>query len=571
MRADADGLAAGPVARVDRPRLLERLSHVLLRPPSPEAHAEWERRLGGPLGPLSALPGPAFVTVGGRTGSTVWAFDTGAFAAPRAGLAPDAEQAVQHAARLAVRGLHTGAGLRALLRPPAAPLVARVLAEETPFAGGLSPIDGRSLGLAALLHTAGRGTGADLRADVAFGVLDGDLIRPVDALEAKLAHLVTAAPGLARVWVCSAQAAQAAAVLGPGVELCVVDTAAAALRKVEEALVPAPPVSAEIADAFGVLVWALPLHDRANDRALAAVASRWTCDPSVSPEDRWRLAWIESIARRHAAEPLGPAPGLDPAPTTPAPRALRRQLLSQLLQHAADGGEGSPEALLAEVDALGPEDLEPSGLQALGAAARLHLSLGHPLQAAAFAWRAVDGWLAIARVVECSRPLCAALIADAAVADPARLPAVLARSEALAPQLDPLGREYLEVAQHRVRLRLGVDLASVRDALAQASTRGSDRILPARLWGEALLRLGEPVAPALDALDADPRRGARISAALLRLRMVWEAPSAPPAAVDAALDAVLGVGGQMGIVADRLLRGGRSPADVRRLLDCFPY
>ena len=52
MRADADGLAAGPVARVDRPRLLERLSHVLLRPPSPEAHAEWERRLGGPLGPL---------------------------------------------------------------------------------------------------------------------------------------------------------------------------------------------------------------------------------------------------------------------------------------------------------------------------------------------------------------------------------------------------------------------------------------------------------------------------------------------------------------------------------------
>jgi len=174
-------------------------------------------------------------------------------------------------------------------------------------------------------------------------------------------------------------------------------------------------------------------------------------------------------------------------------------------------------------------------------------------------------------VVECSRPLCAALIADAAVADPARLPAVLARSEALAPQLDPLGREYLEVAQHRVRLRLGVDLASVRDALAQASTRGSDRILPARLWGEALLRLGEPVAPALDALDADPRRGARISAALLRLRMVWEAPSAPPAAVDAALDAVLGVGGQMGIVADRLLRGGRSPADVRRLLDCFPY
>jgi hypothetical protein len=53
--------------------------------------------------------------------------------------------------------------------------------------------------------------------------------------------------------------------------------------------------------------------------------------------------------------------------------------------------------------------------------------------------------------------------------------------------------------------------------------------------------------------------------------MVWEAPSAPPAAVDAALDAVLGVGGQMGIVADRLLRGGRSPADVRRLLDCFPY
>ena len=558
------GPVGPPVPRTERAAVRERLSHLLVRPPSGAEVASWEQRLGGALGPLSALAGPGFVTVGGPTGSTLWAFESGAHQAPRAPFAPDAEKAVHQARHLALRGLRSGAGLDALLRPPAAPSTARVIAEAQRFAGGLPAIDGASLGLAALLFTAGRATGADLRGDVAFGVLDGESVGPVEQLGAKLAHLVQAAPGLRRVWVCPAQAAEAAAVLGPGVALCVVGTVPAALRAVEAAGQPAPPDSAAVADAFGVLVWALPVFDRANDRAIAEVAARWA-PLSLRPEDRWRLGWIAAIAARHAAEPLRAAPPLDPSPDTPSPPALRRQLLSQLLQHAADGGSGDRDALLREVDALGADALDPSGLQALGAAARLHLSLGQPAAAAALAWQAVDGWQALARVSECSRPLCAALLAEAALAAPDRLVPALARAQALAPQLDPLGRAYLTVALHRARLR--VDPAAVADALADASAGGSDRIVPARVWGEALLACGRPVDPALTALDADSRPGAAMSAALLRLRMAVEA-GAP---LDAPIAAVLSIPGQMSAVAERLLQGGRGRADVQRLLDCFPY
>jgi hypothetical protein len=557
---------------VEQGRLRSSLGWPLCWPPEPELQARLVALLGAAPAPRD-LPGPAFLTAEAERGGqgALWLFE-GRTPTPLGGVAA---RAVQAAAALALRALPDAADLDALLSPPEAPKGATLVGRTA----GLPPavVEGDSLGLAALLHAGARALGVDARRDVAIGALDehGRVLR-VGGLGPKLAALRGVAVGLARVWVSVEQAAEVEGALPPGVQLIAVATSEGAMQ-VLGAMAPHPsrPSGAErdqVGALFGPLMRAAV--QVTSWTAVERVARRWAAQVD-EPHLGWQLDWIAATAGRHA----GHHPERFPSPSPPVGELadpVRALLLSQCIQHVADGGEGDADLLLAEL----PGDAALRGVewrQATGAAARLALSLGRLEAAVRWAREATQAWIEAEARSGASFALCAWLIAAGALGEPGAIHSARRVATTLRRSFEPAPQHFVDLAA--ARALLPIDPARAADALRDLSGRlqaAPDYLHGScgRAWAAAALAHGDRGEAArllgeLRASAAEPGR----SADLAFYRDMAELDRALEGGLpwETALEALRGHPRQLGAVARRMLPPDASAPALTRALKAFPY
>jgi hypothetical protein len=338
--------------------------------------------------------------------------------------------------------------------------------------GALDPVlAGDSFGLSLVLSLASRALDEPIPEDVAASArIDAfGLTHPVGEIADKVAALLCLGPRVRRLLVAVENAAEAqdvADALGGALRVTPVRSVLEALRhclgsRLELALVEAgrsPEERTELVDSLyrlavggrhQVLDWT-PVH-----RAAGHALERW--GDSLSADERTRLELARAIAARHENN-QGALPLPDPHWLTSLPLLSRLDVVTQLVEQAAD--TGTPSAEETEVLALPllppREERLESHLRLAGALARLWAVTGRARQALALQEATARAWIDSGRVAPSSFPLAEAFRLAAALADRQ----ALGRAEGLRRMvekhggLDESGATFVRLARCRALLSL---------------------------------------------------------------------------------------------------------------------
>lgn len=331
--------------------------------------------------PPAARPGHvAAITVRGQT-TTVWHLHPHESAVPTTALGADARASWRNAGIALPRSLpvlwrnvHDATRDAPIVRRLCATLSAPGFEQRDAF------VDGPSFGLAFFLVLASSVLECPVPGDVlasagidAFGRLSA-----VDGLAQKIDGILELTPSVTRVVVAADQAQRASELARGRLDIVGAKNAAEALDRIfgeglSRLLVDAgsnPERRAELTSSFfrlalvgrGAAIDWSPVA-RGADQALRT----WT---DLGPEPRYQLQFARAVAARHESND-GELPLPDPAWLAGQPRVLRVQLLSHLVQQAADAGV--PDA--AAVEALVAPAIEPVLTEAFVPQLRLHGAL----------------------------------------------------------------------------------------------------------------------------------------------------------------------------------------------------
>lgn len=465
----------------------------------------WETHVAQRGSPPPARPGHvAAVTVRGQT-TTLWHLQGGR---PGAGasvaLGADA-RASWRAAGIALprslpvlwRSVHEAA-----LEPP---VVRRLRAwmDAPGFEQRDAVVDGPSFGLAFFLLLASSALDCAVPGDViASAAIDAyGRLSAVDGLRQKVDGICALAPGVTRLVVAADQAQEAVRHARGRLDVIGAASAAEALDRVLGAqlstlLVVAgsdPTRRAELTASFfrlalvgrGAAIDWSPVA-RGADQALQT----W---PGLEADARYQLQFARAVAARHESND-GEVPLPDPAWLSAQPRVLRVQLLSHLVQQAADSGRPEPdavEALASGEMAAAPTEAFVPQLRLHGALCRLWALTGRAERALADTERLARTAAGIFAPAEASFPLSEWLRLAGARGDAASF----ARACEVREQMLALGgfgehgAPYVDLAWVRGRLRLW---PGDGPALALAARLCDDPSVPAHVRWSAHRWAGGP-------------------------------------------------------------------------------
>lgn len=374
--------------------------------------------------------------------------------------------------------------------------------EREPF------VDGPSFGLAFFLVLASSVLDCPVPGDViaSAGIDAFGRLSPVDALARKIDGIVELAPSVCRIMVAADQARQATDLARGRLEVVGAQHAAEALDRIfgerlSTLLVEAgsdPGRRAELTSSFFRL--ALVGRGAAIDwspvaRGAGQALDTWT---DLGAEPRYQLQFARAVAGRHESNE-GSMPLPDPVWLAAQPRMLRVQVLSHLVQQAAD--TASPDA--ATIEALAREAVEPVIEEAFVPELRLHGALCRLQALTGRADEALHGQERLARVLaavfaiqDVSFPLSEWLRLAGALGDRASLD----RASEFRQQMlshggfGEHGTPYVDLAWARGRLQLDPGDA---DAWGVAVRLCDDPTVPAHVRWSAHRWAGEPYTRAL--------------------------------------------------------------------------